>query len=154
MVKRRAAKGSNTEAEGYVFSTFRMPQSLRDRFTLSVGERGLGDEIRRRLEQSFDREANEPAFELTNEIDSAIKLIAEHIGDWRENPFAFQVLNAAIQKLLQSQRPEGELTKQFDHGKTGEIFWYDVADSAAEAAGQIGSQVAAWSTRERREKKS
>ena len=51
-----------------VQTAVRLPQSLRDRLSNAGGERGLGEEIRRRLEASFDAEAEASVDPKTSEL--------------------------------------------------------------------------------------
>jgi len=80
----------------------RLPQSLRDRLSRSGGERGLGEEIRRRLEASFGVE-QQPRDQLTDLLLDLIKQIALNLSldeRWWTNRFAFDVFKAAINELL------------------------------------------------------
>ena len=94
-----------------VQTAVRLPQSLRDRLSKAGGERGLGEEIRRRLEASFEAE-KAPADPKTRELLDAISSCAERIaldyGSWAEDPFAFEVLKVCVSMLLTHFQPEGE----------------------------------------------
>jgi hypothetical protein len=89
----------------------RLPQSLRDRLSEAGGERGLGEEIRRRLEASFEAE-KVPADENTRELLDAISAVAEEMtgyyGRWSENAFAFEVLKMSVNMLWSYYQPKGE----------------------------------------------
>jgi hypothetical protein len=94
-----------------VQTAVRLPQSLRDRLSDAGGERGLGEEIRRRLEASF--EAGEvPVDPKTRDLRDAIAFFDEemfhHFGSWSKEPFAFEVMWACLNMLLTYYRPEGE----------------------------------------------
>jgi hypothetical protein len=94
-----------------VQTAVRLPQSLRDRLSKTGGERGLGDEIRRRLEASFEAE-RAPADPKTGELLAAIAFcaadIARDYGLWSEDAFAFEVLKGCMNMLLKHFRPRGE----------------------------------------------
>jgi hypothetical protein len=94
-----------------VQTAVRLPQSLRDRLSKAGGERGLGEEIRRRLEASFEA-AKAPADPNTPELLDAIAFCAEEIArelrPWSADAFAFRVLKEAISLLLADFEPEGE----------------------------------------------
>jgi len=94
-----------------VQTAVRLPQSLRDRLSKIGGERGLGEEIRSRLEASFEA-AKAPADPKTPELLDAIAYYAEEIArelrPWSKDPFAFRVLKEAISLLLADFEPEGE----------------------------------------------
>ena len=62
-----------------VQTAVRLPQSLRDRLSKAGGERGMGEEIRRRLEASFEAE-KAPADPKTRELLDAISSCAEEIA--------------------------------------------------------------------------
>ena len=94
-----------------VQTAVRLPQSLRDRLSNAGGERGLGEEIRRRLEASFEaKEA--PADPKTRDLLAAIAFFDEEMfhqfGSWSKEPFAFEVMKASVDMLLTYYRPEGE----------------------------------------------
>jgi hypothetical protein len=94
-----------------VQTAVRLPQNLRDRLSEVGGERGLGEEIRRRLEASF--EVADPSVDpKTRELLDAIAFFDEemfhHFGSWSKEPFAFNVMKACVDMLLAYYRPEGE----------------------------------------------
>lgn len=95
-----------------VQTAVRLPQSLRNRLSRAGGERGLGEEIRSRLEASFSAIA-EPADPQTRDLLEAIAFFdAEmfyHFGSWSKEPFAFEVMKAAVETLLAYHRPKGEV---------------------------------------------
>ena len=90
-------------------TSLRLPRAMYDALTAAAEEHGVsvGQEIRRRLESSFA--LGEPE---TSELASAIAQAAHQIdrayGRWRADPFAFAVLNAAINTLMAYYRPKGE----------------------------------------------
>jgi hypothetical protein len=91
----------------------RLPRELQERLKQAGGERGMGEEIRRRLEASFDAE-RAPGNPKTQELLDAISFAAEeeaayYNGNWWEDPFAFDVFKEYVNLLLANCRPEGEV---------------------------------------------
>jgi hypothetical protein len=96
-------------AEEMTQSAVRLPRSLHDRLKKAGGERGMGEEIRRRLEASF---GNVPQNAGTRELIDAISFsdqeLVRDFGSWSEDPFAFEVLRACVNMLLAFKQPKGE----------------------------------------------
>lgn len=94
-----------------VQTAVRLPQSLRDRMSKAGGDRGLGEEIRRRLEASFEAE-NAPADPQTRQLLDAISYCADETardyGSWSADGFAFVVFKGCVEMLLKQQQPKGE----------------------------------------------
>ena len=94
-----------------VQTAVRLPQSLRDRLSKAGGDRGLGEEIRTRLEASFEA-AKAPADPRTPELLDAIASCAEEIArdlrPWSADPYAFAVLKQTMSMVLAGFEPEGE----------------------------------------------
>lgn len=92
-------------------SAIRLPRGLHERLKQAGGERGMGEEIRRRLEASFEAE-KVPADPKTRELLDAIAFFDEEMfydfGSWSEDAFAFELLKACVDKLLTYYRPKGE----------------------------------------------
>src|ERR1700691_1137415 len=103
-----------------VQTAVRLPQSLRDRLSKAGGERGLGEEIRRRLEASFEAE-NAPADAKTRALLDAISYCADETardyGRWSADGFAFVVFKGCVELLLKREQPKGDPvpTLQNDH---------------------------------------
>jgi hypothetical protein len=94
-------------------TSLRLPTGLRDQLAKAAeaNGRGLGEEIRARLEHSFHRAAprmDEPTRELLTAIEQMAELLAEHYPAWHEDAFSSQAFATAINKFLRSYRPEGE----------------------------------------------
>lgn len=98
-------------ADDMVQSAIRLPKSLHQRLKKAGGERGMGEEIRRRLEASFDAE-KAPAGAKTAELLDAIAYCAERTADdyapWSDDPFSFEVLKGCVDMILAKDRPKGE----------------------------------------------
>lgn len=94
-----------------VQTAVRLPQGLRDRLSKAGGDRGLGEEIRRRLEASFEAE-KAPVDAKTRELLDAISSFAERIdvdfGGWPKDAFAYEVLKESVNLLLRRFQPEGK----------------------------------------------
>jgi len=94
-----------------VQTAVRLPQSLRDRLSRAGGEGGLGEEIRRRLEASFDAEKDQPnpqTRELVDAISSFASEVAEYYGDPTSDVFAADLLKACVDLLMTRDRPSGD----------------------------------------------
>ena len=79
-----------------------LPRDMHEQLKQAGGERGLGDEIRRRLQVTFGTEQR-PLDPLTDLLLSLIKQIALDLSldeAWSANRFAFDVFKAAISELL------------------------------------------------------
>jgi len=102
----------------------RLPPELQDRLRRAGGARGIGEEIRARLEASFEAE-KVPA--KTRELLDAISQVAEdtatYYGNWFEDAFAFKVLTACVDLLLRGYQPKGEAGPSPDHSELAEILW-------------------------------
>jgi hypothetical protein len=76
-----------------------LPREMHNQLKKKAGERGLGEEIRRRLRVSF--EVDEPPDKTTDILISAINQLAVELeGPWYANSFSFEVFKAAIIELL------------------------------------------------------
>jgi hypothetical protein len=98
-------------ADEMVQSAVWLPRSLHERLKKAGGERGLGKEIRRRLEASFDAE-KVPADVKTRELLDAIYYCADETardyGRWSTDGFAFAVFKGCVELLLKRQPPKGD----------------------------------------------
>ena len=95
-----------------VQTAVRLPRSLRDRLSKAGGEGGVGEEIRRRLEASFDAErspTDPKAGELADAIIFCADEIARELRPWSENPYAFAVLKETMSRLLADFEPKGDV---------------------------------------------
>jgi len=87
-----------------------LPRYMHEQLKSEGGERGLGEEIRRRLEYAF-KAAQAPTDQITNEVLDQLKDIFRDLsGDdpWHANRFVYDVLRSAIDTLLANRRPSGE----------------------------------------------
>jgi hypothetical protein len=99
--------------KGMVQSAVRLPRDLHERLKRAGGEGGMGEEIRRRLEASFEAEAEAPSDPQTRELLEAISFLATRsaafYGSWAEDPFAFQVLKSSVDMLFKHYQPAADL---------------------------------------------
>ena len=94
---------SNRETENMIQTALWLPREMHQQLKKKAGERGLGEEIRRRLRWSF--EADEPPDRTTDILISAITQLAVELeGPWHANSFSFEVFKAAIVDLLSQCR--------------------------------------------------
>ena len=92
-------------------SAIRLPRMLHERLKKAGGQRGMGEEIRRRLEASFDAEntATHPkTIYLLSAVSSCAEKIDHDYGNWSEDAFAFEVLKGCVNILLMRFKPIGE----------------------------------------------
>jgi hypothetical protein len=71
----------------------------------------MGDEIRRRLEASFDAEKtpeNPDTRELINAISFTDEELVRDFGSWSKDRFAFEVFRETLNTLLKRYQPKGE----------------------------------------------
>jgi hypothetical protein len=92
-----------------------MPEDLRDRLAQAAADNGhgIGEEMRQRLQLSFEPERSKDpkTAELVAAIAGAAETITEHCAPWHESPWAFDVFKAAIETLLGTYRPSGEMVR-------------------------------------------
>jgi hypothetical protein len=101
--------------------TFRLSQELRDQLGAAAGDRAIGDEIRERLEASFDSAAvpaaGDPCLsEFFRTLVKASQFIELAFGNWRDDPGSFALFRRTVDLLLQKRRPEGEATLRLKPG--------------------------------------
>ena len=86
--------------------SLRLPHDLYDRLVQAAGERSVSEEIRQRLEASFDQDPE------TAELLGAIAKVAHTIGSfyapWHEDPYALAAVRSAVETLLAALGPKGE----------------------------------------------
>src|SRR5258706_3323971 len=101
----------------------RLPQELQERLRRAGGARGIGEEIRRRLEASFEAEKT-PAKtrELLDDIGFCCGETDGYYGDWAQGAFSFEVLKEGVGLLLTSYQPKGDGTRPSpDHSEVAQI---------------------------------
>jgi hypothetical protein len=98
--------------DGMIQSAIRLPQSLHERLKKAGGVRGMGEEIRRRLEASFGVEGDPRRDPKTGELLEKIGRLALNMplnGPWHADREVFEVFKAAINATLSSYQPSSEL---------------------------------------------
>jgi hypothetical protein len=91
-----------------VQSAVRLPRSLLKRLRAVGGERGMGTEIRRRVEWSFEAEAQPATLDFVNLVSRFAADLENHYGSWRTDPFAFEVFKLGVELLLERAKPKGD----------------------------------------------
>src|SRR5690242_19658051 len=90
-------------------SAVRLPHSLHERLRKAGGERGMGEEIRQRLEASFAAERED---QKTRELVEAVSFCAGQVtslfGSWFEDARAFEVLKGSVDALLSNYQPQDD----------------------------------------------
>ena len=123
------SKGSSSELTAQ--TAIRLPPEMLERLRKAAGGRGVGEEIRRRLEASFAVEATAQA-DLMVPITEAADLTKEFFGDWRQDAFAFFVLKSAIGTILDRHKPSGTAKLKFNPDSIADVI-FGVSDTAEQA---------------------
>jgi hypothetical protein len=108
MARKSAA---NKHEAGSVQFTVLLPFDMHKRLQTIAGERGLGEEIRRRLEASFEAEktlGDPETRELLDAISNFASQTTMYYGEWSKDPFAFKVLKTSVDMLLSYYEPKGD----------------------------------------------
>ena len=92
------------DEKGVMQTSLRLPRGLYDRLTEAAGDRGLGDEIRRRLQGSL---SSVEVDWQTRKLADAIALVAMRT-EWRKSRRSFAVFRAALRELLAHVQPPNE----------------------------------------------
>jgi hypothetical protein len=101
---------STRETKSMIQTALWLPRDMHEKLKKDGGERGLGEEIRRRLQYAFDA-AETPSDEVTDEVLNQIKDIFRDVSrdePWHANRFAYDVTKAAINALLSNHQPSNE----------------------------------------------
>jgi hypothetical protein len=88
------------------------------------GERGLGEEIRSRLEDTLaaDKSSVESRY-LGAAITNIGQLVTEYFGSWSQDAFAHQVLLSAIQTLLETMQPAGNAKPKLNPNSIADVLF-------------------------------
>lgn len=102
-------KGVEVAADdGEIQTSLRLPKALHDRLRAASGERGLGQEVRRRLEASFELESDPATSGLVSLVVMLARELKRFTGtEWSANPFAHQTFKLALPFLL-GNAPKGK----------------------------------------------
>lgn len=102
-------KGNPKENKEMVQSAIWLPRDLHALLRERGGNRGMGEEIRRRLQASFDGETA-PDDPKTAQLVEAISAIANTVAidaPWSADDHSFAIFKAAIDALLAHFEPKG-----------------------------------------------
>src|SRR3954469_9482494 len=114
--------------ENMVQSAVRLPRSLHERLKKAGGDRGMGDEIRRRLEASFDAEkvpSNPDTQKLIDAISFSDEELVRDFGSWSKDRFAFEVFRQSLNAVLKQYEPKGELVPAPNPNGLAQILYAD-----------------------------
>lgn len=97
MKKRKAIR----ETQNMIQTALWLPRDMHELLKQAGGERGLGDEIRRRLQLTFDTGQRQRRDERTNLLLNLIEHLDISLDEpWSGNRFTCDVFKAAISELL------------------------------------------------------
>jgi hypothetical protein len=91
--------------------SLRIPHDLYDRLAQVRGNGNVSEEVRQRLEASFDREqraTNPKTQELLDAIANVARTIGSFYAPWHEDPYALAAVRSAVETLLTALGPKGE----------------------------------------------
>jgi len=101
---------STRETKNMIQTALWLPHEMHQQLKTAGGKRGLGEEIRRRLEKALEA-VETPVEEVTDETLNQIKDIFRDLSGedpWHANRFVFEVLKWAIITLISFHQPSGE----------------------------------------------
>jgi hypothetical protein len=98
-----------------------LPRDVHDRLKKEGGERGLGDEIRRRLQYALEV-AETPVDEITDDVLHQIKDVLRDHPEWHADHFVYDVVRGAIDVILsmhqkKQEKPETKARLQALYGQ-------------------------------------
>lgn len=104
---------STRETKNMVQTALWLPRDMHEVLKKAGGERGLGEEIRRKLQIALEAAdaALMPGDDTTSELLDQIKDIARDLSrgePWYANRFTFDVFKAAVEALLLELQPRTE----------------------------------------------
>jgi hypothetical protein len=91
--------------------SLRLPHDLHDRLAQAAGARSVSEEIRQRLEASFDpqqRRVDPKTAELLDGVATVARTIGSFYAPWHENPYALAAVRSAVETLLAALGPKGD----------------------------------------------
>ena len=137
---------STRETTNMIQTALWLPRGMHAQLKEAGGDRGLGEEIRRRLEIAL--KADQGRDETTAELMDAITRVRVNIPvgeNWHGDRLAFEVFKSAINHLLSEYQPSSEVLQesmnklQDKYGK----------DANAETVGRILASAALMSSRDK-----
>lgn len=103
---------STRETKNMIQTALWLPRDTHEQLKKAGGERGLGEEIRRRIQIAFSAATGD---RYTDKLLDQIKEIARELSrdePWYANRYTFDVFKAAIDALLLSHLPSGEAKQE------------------------------------------
>jgi hypothetical protein len=100
---------STRETKNMIQTALWLPRAVHKELKEAGGERGLGEEIRRRLEKSIIASWRDD--KTTQLLLTVIQQIARNLAldhAWHANGFAFKVFNAAVNELVSNHQPSDD----------------------------------------------
>jgi hypothetical protein len=95
------------ETKNMIQTALWLPRDMHERLKRDGGERGLGDEIRRRVQCALTA-AETPSDEITAEVLDQLKDILRDHPEWHADRFVYGVVRAAMDVVFSRHQPSGE----------------------------------------------
>jgi hypothetical protein len=130
---------STRETKNMIQTALWLPLDMHEQLKKDGGERGLGDEIRRRLQYAFAA-AEMSGDEVTDEVHNQIKDIFGDHPDWHADRFVYDVVRAAIEVVFSSHRPDGE-GKPETKARLQALYGQETAEAIGRIIGFVAMKV-------------
>jgi hypothetical protein len=129
---------STRETKNMIQTALWLPRDMHEKLKNEGGERGFGDEIRRRLQITFDDEGP-PVDATTRQLLEEIEWLTLNMLPlvWHADHEAFEVFRAGINEVLSSHRPSSEVQRTVAPGPTGKLQTIYGPDAKPETVGRI-----------------
>ena len=100
MTKRKSVR----ETKNMVQTAIWLPREMHEQLKRAGGERGLGEEVRHRLQTTFDAEQrpSDPITDLLADLMRRVALDLTNGRTWNEHRWTYDVLKVAIDELVSS----------------------------------------------------
>jgi hypothetical protein len=108
-----------------VHLTLRIPPDLHKRLTAGAGERGIAEEIRQRLEQSFSVGDDTKTRELLGATANLARSIKMYYANWHADPFSYRAFKFALDKVLAYYQPQGEAVPKPNPNGIAQLLYED-----------------------------
>jgi hypothetical protein len=128
---------STRETKNMIQTALWLPRGMHERLKKSGGERGMGEEIRRVLEEAMkSADASQTPDGITTELLDQIRDVIRDHPDWHTDRFVFDVLKAAIKVLLSNHEPTGE-GKPETKARLQALYGQETADAIGSIIGFV-----------------
>ncbi len=131
---------STHETKNMIQTALWLPRDMHKKLKDEGGERGFGDEIRRRLQITFDDEGP-PVDPTTRQLLEDIKYLAlnmqQQVGSWHADHELFETFKVAINGMLSRHQPSSEAQGTVASGPTGRLQTIFGPDAKPETVGRI-----------------